>query len=98
MLVRIVRMTFHKDKVEKFLSVFEETKQNIRGFEGCLHLELLEDYNLPNVFMTYSHWVDEHALDTYRHSKVFKNVWAQTKPLFSDKPVAFSSKQRSMTE
>lgn len=98
MLVRIVRMTFKRDKVEEFISVFEDTKQNIRGFEGCLHLELLQDYEESNVFMTYSHWVDEDALEGYRHSKVFKNVWAQTKPLFSDKPVAFSSKKRSTTE
>ncbi len=89
-------MTFREDKVGEFLSVFEDTKHKIRGFEGCLHLELLEDYHQPNVFLTYSYWEDDQALDHYRHSELFKNVWSKTKPLFSDKPVAFSSKQRSI--
>jgi len=98
MLVRTVRMTFKKDKVEEFLSVFEDTKQNIRGFNGCQHLELLEDFDQPNVFMTYSHWDDEYSLEAYRHSKIFKNVWSQTKPLFSAKPVALSFTPKSSAE
>lgn len=98
MLVRIVRMTFQRDKVEEFLSVFEETKKDIRGFEGCEHLELLQDYDDHNVYMTYSHWVDDRALENYRHSKVFKSVWAQTKPLFSDKPVATSCDQLQIVD
>lgn len=92
MLIRIVRMTFQDDKVEDFLKVFEASKNKIRAFEGCKHLELHRDYSKPNVFSTYSHWEDDKALDGYRHSKLFKGVWAQTKPLFSAKPIAFSNK------
>ena len=43
--------------------------------------------------MTYSHWESESALNQYRDSELFKSVWAFTKTLFSDKPVAFSSKK-----
>ncbi|HAA16231.1 MAG TPA: antibiotic biosynthesis monooxygenase [Cytophagales bacterium] len=92
MLIRVVRMTFQEDKVEDFLALFEATKERIRHFEGCHHLELLQDYHQPNIFSTYSHWIDDAALDAYRHSDLFKEVWANTKALFSDKPIAFSSR------
>jgi len=91
-------MTFQEDKVDEFLETFEESKHKIRGFEGCQHLELLRDYHLPNVFLTYSYWQDDQALDNYRHSELFKNVWAKTKPLFADKPVAFSSQKQQLVD
>jgi len=93
MLIRIVRMTFQEDKVDDFLEVFDESKEKIRGFEGCTHLELLKDYHDSNIYSTYSYWEDDKALYSYRHSSLFKSVWAKTKPLFSDKPVAFSSEK-----
>ncbi|MTI19716.1 antibiotic biosynthesis monooxygenase [Fulvivirga sp. RKSG066] len=93
MLVRIVRMTFKADKVDDFLKVFEESKHKIRAFDGCRHLELHRDYHKKNVFSTYSHWIDDAALDGYRHSDLFKGVWAQTKALFDEKPIAFSNQK-----
>jgi len=85
-------MTFQEDKTEDFLKVFNESKNKIRGFEGCKHLELHQDYHKPNVFSTFSIWEDDKALDGYRHSDLFKGVWANTKVLFAEKPVAFSNK------
>ncbi|QSE96112.1 putative quinol monooxygenase [Fulvivirga lutea] len=93
MLIRVVRMTFEQKNVDDFLAVFNESKDRIRNFPGCQHLELLKDYNQPNIFSTYSIWDDETALDAYRHSELFEGVWAKTKALFSDKPMAFSSKK-----
>jgi quinol monooxygenase YgiN len=93
MLIRIVRMTFEEDKVNDFLKVFDESKEKIRHFPGCRHLELLKDYNQDNVFSTYSYWEDDEALNNYRFSELFKEVWSQTKILFKEKPVAFSSKK-----
>ncbi|MHA7102753.1 putative quinol monooxygenase [Roseivirga pacifica] len=93
MLIRIVRMTFKPEEVDNFLALFEATKEKIRGFEGCCLLELWKDYNEPNIFTTYSHWENEDALNKYRHSELFKAVWANTKSKFADKPVAFSSKK-----
>ena len=91
MLIRIVRMTFQEDKIEDFLAIFNRSKRLIRGFEGCRHLELLRDKNVENIILTYSHWLSEEHLNTYRDSELFKTTWAATKALFSDKPVAFSS-------
>ena len=93
MLIRIVRMTFHEDKVEAFLKNFDLNKGKIRNFPGCHHLELWQDENQKNIFMTYSHWDSENSLNQYRDSELFKSVWSYTKTLFSDRPHAFSSKK-----
>jgi len=90
MLIRYVRMTFQEEKVEEFLKIFDESKEKIRKMEGCQHLELMRDINYPNIFMTHSHWNSEEDLNKYRDSDVFKEVWAQTKVLFADRPMAFS--------
>lgn len=96
MLIRIVKMTFEATKVDEFLSVFEASKQKIKNMDGCTHLELLQDYNLPNSFSTYSYWNSEEDLNKYRSSDVFNDVWAKTKALFIEKPIAFSLKQHTL--
>jgi len=90
MLIRMVRMTFQEDKVSLFLENFHQNKHLIRHFEGCKHLELLQDLNAPHIFMTYSYWDSEEHLNNYRDSELFKGVWAFTKALFADKAQAFS--------
>ena len=86
-------MTFEADQVDAFLELFNNSKELIRGFDGCSHLELLKDYNNPCIFSTYSIWRDEEALNSYRHSELFAKVWASTKSKFAAKPIAFSSKE-----
>ncbi|MDH5367821.1 MAG: antibiotic biosynthesis monooxygenase [Cyclobacteriaceae bacterium] len=98
MLIRFVRMTFKENEVGSFISIFESSKHKIRGFPGCNHLELHQDYHNPNVFSTYSYWDDDIALNNYRNSKLFKEVWAKTKILFADKPIAFSQKKHTTVE
>jgi hypothetical protein len=39
MFVRIVKLTFQEDKIDAFLSNFEEIKHQIRNFEGNEFLE-----------------------------------------------------------
>ena len=93
MLTRIVRMTFREEAVGDFLENFQRHKEKIRNFPGCRHLELWQDENFKNIFMTYSFWDSEEALEQYRDSELFKSVWSYTKTLFSDKPIAFSVKK-----
>lgn len=93
MLIRIVRMTFRENETDAFLKIFEENKHFIRNFPGCTHLELWQDENQKNIFITYSFWEDENTLNQYRDSELFKSVWEDTKSLFSEKPIAFSSKK-----
>lgn len=90
MLVRIVKMTFDPSETENFQKIFQQHKEKIRGFEGCNFLELYRDKDQPNIFFTYSYWEGERALNHYRHSDLFKEVWGQTKKLFSGKPEAWS--------
>ena len=92
MLTRIVRMTFKTDEVQAFIDLFNETKSKIRHFEGCTHLELMQDYSQGHIFSTYSKWESEDALNCYRESALFGEVWKATKAKFAEKPVAFSLK------
>ena len=92
MLIRIVRMTFQPDKTEEFVNIFNNSKDKIRSFPGCKHLELHADYSLPNIYVTYSIWESETALNDYRASELFKNVWSQTSNLFAEGPLAFSNR------
>ncbi|WP_162052674.1 putative quinol monooxygenase [Pontibacter pamirensis] len=90
MITRIVRMTFTPEKTEEFLEIFRSSKEEIRGFEGCKHVELLQDVNTPNVYSTYSLWDSEGHLNEYRNSELFGQVWPKTKKLFAAKPQAWS--------
>ena|SRR5581483_4435131 len=90
MITRIVKMSFDPIRVNDFLKVFEESKNKIRSFEGCVHLELLNDVLHPHVFFTYSQWISEENLNKYRFSELFKSTWAKTKPLFIEKAEAWS--------
>ena len=92
-MIRIVKMTFDSTKVEEFLANFEEVKHKIRAFKGVEHLELLNDKNNPNIYFTYSIWKSDEDLEKYRHSDLFKSVWAVTKPMFTVKAEAWSVEQ-----
>jgi len=90
MLVRIVKMTFDKNKISDFQASFHSIKDKIIGFNGCEFLELYQDRNNACVFFTYSHWASEADLNNYRKSAFFKEVWAKTKTMFSEEPIAWS--------
>lgn len=94
MILRIVQMTFEKDKVQEFQNLFEERKLLIRNFEGCRHLELWQSAQDDAIFFTYSMWDSEEALNHYRFSELFKDTWAKTRVLFADKPQAWSVVQK----
>ena len=95
MIKRIVRLSFQEEKIGAFTALFEETKDKIRSFPGCTHLELWNDLDEPNVFFTYSYWESPDALEAYRHSDFFKATWAKTKVLFNGRPQAWSVRELS---
>lgn len=90
MLVRIVKMRFRESEIPTFLTNFEAVKNKIRAFPGCEFLELYRGKDDPRIFFTYSYWKSAEDLENYRHSPLFKGVWAETKPMFSDKAEAWS--------
>lgn len=98
MIIRIVRMEFRPEAVADFEALFAERKNQIRAVDGCLHLELWRDSGSPNVYLTYSHWKSETALDHYRFSEFFKDTWGRTKALFAAPPLAWSVTRETVVE
>lgn len=83
MIIRIVRMHFLAGKETEFLAIFNLHMKDIRHVAGCSHLELLKDADVAGSYTTLSYWQDRSYLALYRNSPLFKEVWAQVKPLFS---------------
>tara|TARA_R110000868_G_scaffold131418_2_gene341450 strand:+ start:834 stop:1130 length:297 start_codon:yes stop_codon:yes gene_type:complete len=90
MFVRIVKLSFHEEKIPAFLENFESIKDRIRLAPGNKLLELYQDKNNKSIFFTYSYWETEADLENYRNSAFFDEVWTFTKKLFNDKPEAWS--------
>ena len=90
MFIRIVKMNFEASRIEDFLENFDQNKEKIRNFDGCRLLEIYRDKNEPTTFFSYSYWESEEHLNTYRNSDLFKGIWAKTKTMFNDKPLAWS--------
>jgi len=86
-------MTFAEENVPAFLEIFKASRDRIRSYPGCRRLELLQDYHLPHVYSTYSHWDSEEALNNYRKSELFGSVWKPTKALFAEPAQVFSFKR-----
>jgi quinol monooxygenase YgiN len=96
MIIRIVRMHFIPESVDDFLDIYERTQAAIQNVSGCIYLELMRDTEDPNVFITLSHWESTTALNNYRKSELFKNVWRRVKALFSQPAEAFSMESVAM--
>jgi len=90
MFVRIVKMSFHVDKITNFLVNFEVIKEKIRNAPGNRLLELYQDKTDQCIFFTYSYWETEQDLENYRNSELFFEIWTDTKKLFNKKPEAWS--------
>ena len=90
MFVRIVKMSFHEDKISNFLENFEVIKDKIRNVPGNRLLELYQDKTDKCIFFTYSYWESEQDLENYRNSELFFDIWTDTKKLFNNKPEAWS--------
>lgn len=89
-ILRIVRLTFHPENVDAFKAIFDESKDLIAAFDGCIEVKLKRDQELQNVYYTVSKWKSNDHLNSYRKSALFEKTWTKTKLLFSDKPQAFS--------
>jgi heme-degrading monooxygenase HmoA len=83
-------MSFHEEKISKFLENFEFIKEKIRNVSGNRLLELYQDKNNQTIFFTYSYWETEQDLENYRNSELFFEIWTDTKKLFNNKPEAWS--------
>lgn len=92
MITRIVQLEFEENRIDDFLTFFEGIKHVVNNFPGCLGMKLYQDLDRPFVVMTYSHWESEEALEKYRKSDAFGDIWPTIKPWFGGKPMAWSVK------
>ncbi len=90
MIKRIVKMTFRPNQSAYFEQLFDERKEKIRSFPGCLQLELVKEKDTA-VFFTISIWDEPQSLENYRHSDLFKSTWAVVKPLFEKRAEAWTT-------
>ena len=97
MIIRIVKMEFEESKIPDFLNIFAASRDLIRSFSGCTHLQLLQGQEDSCVFFTYSYWREEADLANYRSSELFREVWADTKKLFRAEPEAWSLTDKTET-
>lgn len=91
MITRIVKLTFQKEKVKDFMDFFETIKWKVNSFPGCLGMQLIQDKKDPCVIFTYSQWLSEEKLNSYRDSDIFGEVWPTIKPWFDLKPEAWTA-------
>lgn len=90
MVKRLVKMHFKKEDLPVFHELFSVTCLKIRSFPGCMHLELLQQHERPEILFTLSYWNAPEDLENYRHSELFKDTWAKTKVLFDGRPEAWT--------
>jgi quinol monooxygenase YgiN len=82
---RLVRMSFKTDRISDFMEVFEDSKEKIRNFPGCLALNLIVDFEDSSIIYTSSIWRAIEDLENYRNSELFIQTWRKTKIHFKEK-------------
>ena len=90
MILRLVKMEFMSKNTSEFLTYFESINHKIKQMPGLVNLKLYQDVNNPNIMFTHSTWLNEEALENYKKSKLFGEVWPKTKKLFASEAVAWS--------
>ncbi len=90
MIIRFVKLEISPDHIKDFKELTNRERNDILAFEGCSHLEILQDVSNPSTFFTVSHWSSENALNKYRNSDFFQANWTSVKQWFTDKPAAWS--------
>jgi quinol monooxygenase YgiN len=76
--------------VKQFLEDFEQVKEQIRSFPGCLYTEMLMDTASTGILFTYSKWNSPEDLENYRQSDLFQATWGRVKPMFAAKAEAWT--------
>ncbi|MBI2257581.1 MAG: antibiotic biosynthesis monooxygenase [Flavobacteriia bacterium] len=90
MITRVVKINFKEDKINDFLQHFETIKWMVASQENCHGMKLYQDKNQENIVFTYSIWSDENALENYRKSIFFNDLWSTIKPWFKEKAEAWT--------
>ena len=79
MVIRIVSLKCKPEDVDAFRLVLRNSFPRVRQFPGCLALQIVNDIADPTSFFTLSTWRDVDALEAYRTSPLFEQVWPRIK-------------------
>lgn len=90
MITRIVKLHLHDDKVDAFITIYNESKAFIAQSKGNRSVKLVRDIHQANLVFTLSSWDSEADLNAYRQSDFFAVVWSKVKPLLQSKTDAWS--------
>ncbi len=83
MITRIVKLHFHQNQAKLFPPVFARVSEQILKYPGCRSLDMLQDVDNPAIYFTISTWDHLLALEHYRRSELFKQVWPEVKAWFA---------------
>lgn len=90
MIERIVRLRFLPGKRDAFLDIFAKHLLFMKELPGCVDLQLLYDSSDLDTFFTQSTWESELALQDYRSSEYFRDIWGTIKPWFVERAHAWT--------
>ena len=79
MVIRIVSLKCKPEDIDAFRLLLHKSSPRVRQFPGCLSLQIVNDITDPTGFFTISAWRDVDALEAYRTSPLFEQVWPRIK-------------------
>jgi quinol monooxygenase YgiN len=79
MVIRIVSLKCRPEDVDAFRLLLRESSPRVRQSPGCLSLQIVNDIADPTSFFTLSTWRDRDALEAYRASPLFVEIWPRVK-------------------
>ena len=88
-MIRIVHLQLALDRCTDFESFVQPRMPQIAAQPGCRSVRLLR--GAPGHYFTVSDWESEIALDAYRESALFAEIWPTVKPWFSAKAEAWTT-------
>ena len=90
MITRLVKLSLQIEKAAEFETIFYQSQAHIENFNGCQKTNLFKVTGNQAQYFTISYWDNDQALENYRASALFKDVWSRVKPLFSGKAEAWT--------
>lgn len=91
MITRIVKLTFNANYCEEFEHQFPAVRKIVENSKGCRGVQLQKANK--QLYFTISKWDDETALNDYRKSANFQEIWSKFKANFSEKPEAWTTEE-----
>lgn len=88
-MIRIVHLSIKPEHCMEFESYVLKVLKKVQSFPGCSHVQLLKG-EIGNYF-TFSEWESANALEVYRQSPIFNEIWDEIKPWFAAKAEAWST-------